>query len=147
MNMFKFMAWGFTIGMGAVGLPSFLLVAFTDARSEGSAWWTILISTLVGAVWAAVLAPRKNRADLQRAAWLGVCAWVPAWIVAAMFVGVYAFFLLPFLFLVSLPVLLAGAGIGAAVAGTLRLEGLVPPVAVVTRPRRRLTRPPRRFRV
>jgi hypothetical protein len=147
MNAYKFMAWGFTIGLASVGIPSFLLVVCTDARAERSAWWTILVSTLVGAVWSAALAPRKNRADLRRAAWLGVYAWLPALIVCAMFLGLTYFFYLPFLIAVSLPFLLAGAGIGAAVAGALRLEGLSPPVVVVTRPRRRLTPPRRRFRV
>ena len=146
MNMFKFLGWGFAIGLSSVGLPAFLLVAVTDARTERSAWLTALAATLVGAVWAAALAPRKN-AGLGRAAWLGACAWFPTLIVCALFIAGYCFLYLPILIVISVPVLLAGAGIGAAVAGTLRLEGLDPPVIVMTRPRRRLTPPRRRFRV
>ena len=147
MNMFIFMGWGFVIGLVSVGLPSFLLVALTGARSERSAWWTVLACALVGAVWAAVLAPRKNRTDLRRAAWLGLYAWLPTLIVTSLFVTAFCFFYLPLLIVISAPVLLMGAGMGAAVAGILRIEGLVPPVVAVTRPRRRLTPPRRRFRI
>jgi len=147
MNMFNFMGWGFAIGLASVGIPSFLLVAFTDARAERSAWLTILVCALVGAVWAAVLAPQKNRADLRRAAWLGVYAWLPILIVAALFVAVCGPHLIPFLIVVYVPLLLSGAGVGAALAGLLRLEGLVPPLMVVTRPRRRLTPLRRRPRI
>jgi len=121
--------------------------AFTDARAERSAWLTILVCALIGAVWAAVLAPQKNRADLRRAAWLGVYAWLPALIVAVLFVAVCGPYLLPSLIVICIPVLLSGAGVGAALAGLLRLEGLVPPLMVVTRTRRRLTPLRRRSRI
>jgi hypothetical protein len=120
MNMFMIMRWGFLIGSGSVGIPAFLLVITTDARTEGYSWLTALVAALVGGVWASLLALQKNSADLRRAARLGVYASLAIAFLVSPLILLYAFFYFPPLVVVVPLYALLGAGMGAAMGWILK---------------------------